>query len=221
MVKTISFFVFCFMVGTITFNAPRAEAFTVESSDSGEREFSTDSIETGSSVREVRIYYPQPQERVHQGSSLLERVRFSARGGRRDRGYRPSTSGTKYYYRSYSSSPSNQSKTALRKSAGQYAGRPDTVYGVASWYGREFHGRRTANGEVYNMHAQTAAHRTLPFGTIVRVTNLRNGREAVVRINDRGPFVAGREIDLSYGVARDLGMLETGLEKVRLEILTS
>jgi rare lipoprotein A len=70
------------------------------------------------------------------------------------------------------------------------------------------------------MHAHTAAHRTLPFGTIVRVTNLRNGRQALVRINDRGPFVPGREIDLSYGAARDLGMLEAGLVKVRLDVLT-
>ena len=69
------------------------------------------------------------------------------------------------------------------------------------------------------MYGRTAAHRTLPFGTMVRVTNLRNGLNTVVRINDRGPFVAGRDIDLSYGTARHLGMLDTGLERVRLEIL--
>ncbi len=94
-----------------------------------------------------------------------------------------------------------------------------TFDGIACWYGREHHGRRTANGERFNMYAYTAAHRELPFGTRVRVTNLRNGRDAVVRINDRGPFVRGRVIDLSYIAARDLGMLETGLEEVRLEIL--
>jgi rare lipoprotein A len=95
-----------------------------------------------------------------------------------------------------------------------------TFYGVASWYGREFHGRPTASGERYNMYAYTAAHRSLPFGTVVRVTNLRNNYQAVVRINDRGPFARGREIDLSYVAARDLKMLDTGLEKVRLEILS-
>jgi rare lipoprotein A len=94
-------------------------------------------------------------------------------------------------------------------------------YVTASWYGRKFHGRTTANGETYNMYAHTAAHKTLPFGTMIRVTNLSNGRQTMVRINDRGPFVKGREIDLSYATARDLGMLDTGVEKVRLEILSS
>lgn len=94
------------------------------------------------------------------------------------------------------------------------------VYGVASWYGQEFHGRRTANGEIYNMYAHTAAHRSLPFGTKVRITNLRNGRVTVVRINDRGPFVRGRDIDLSYIAASELKMLNSGLEKVRMEIFS-
>ena len=96
----------------------------------------------------------------------------------------------------------------------------NTIYGVASWYGGDFHGRTTASGERFNMYAYTAAHKTLPFGTIVRVTNLRNDRQTVVRINDRGPFARGREIDVSYKAACDLGMLETGLEKVRIEILS-
>jgi rare lipoprotein A (peptidoglycan hydrolase) len=95
-----------------------------------------------------------------------------------------------------------------------------THYGVASWYGRKFHGRQTANGEVYNMYARTAAHKTLSFGTVVRVTNLRNGRQAIVRINDRGPFINGRDIDLSYGTACNLGMVVTGIEEVRLDILS-
>lgn len=94
-----------------------------------------------------------------------------------------------------------------------------TSYGVAAWYGKEFHGRETASGEIFDMYAYTAAHRELPFGTRVRVTNLRNGRHVVVRINDRGPFVRGRVIDVSYIAARDLGMLQTGLEDVRLEIV--
>lgn len=78
--------------------------------------------------------------------------------------------------------------------------------GMASWYGPGFHGRRTANGERFNTHALTAAHRTLPFGSRVRVTNKTNGRSIVVRINDRGPFVGGRVIDLSNASARAIGV---------------
>jgi rare lipoprotein A len=95
-----------------------------------------------------------------------------------------------------------------------------TEYGIASWYGRKYHGRLTASGERYNMYDYTAAHRTLPFGTFVRVTSLSTDRRVLVRINDRGPFVRGRVIDLSYKAAKDMAMLETGLEDVRLEILT-
>ncbi|HFC97681.1 MAG TPA: septal ring lytic transglycosylase RlpA family protein [Thermosulfurimonas dismutans] len=91
--------------------------------------------------------------------------------------------------------------------------------GLASWYGPGFHGRRTASGEIYNMYAFTAAHRILPLGTYVLVTNLENGRRVVVRINDRGPFVPGRIIDLSYAAARALGMLEKGVVRVRLVAL--
>lgn len=93
------------------------------------------------------------------------------------------------------------------------------VIGKASWYGRYFHGRPTASGEPYDMYALTAAHLTLPLGTYVRVTNLRNGRSAVVRINDRGPYIAGRIIDLSYGAARLLDMENEGIQSVRLEVV--
>ncbi|MDO9391421.1 MAG: septal ring lytic transglycosylase RlpA family protein, partial [bacterium] len=89
--------------------------------------------------------------------------------------------------------------------------------GLASYYGREFHGRKTANGETFDMEAMTAAHRTLPFGTMVRVTNLRTGQSVTVKINDRGPFVEGRMIDLSQGAARKIGI--DGVEPVRLEII--
>jgi rare lipoprotein A len=82
--------------------------------------------------------------------------------------------------------------------------------GIASWYGQRFHGRRTASGETYDMHALTAAHPTLPFGTIVRVRSLVNGREVDVRINDRGPHIRRRIIDLSRGAAQALGLLEAG-----------
>jgi rare lipoprotein A len=91
--------------------------------------------------------------------------------------------------------------------------------GVASWYGDPFNGRRTSNGEIYDMHQFTAAHRTLPFGAIVRVTNLRNGKQTEVRITDRGPFVANRVIDLSLSAAQALDMVGTGTAPVRIEIL--
>ena len=91
--------------------------------------------------------------------------------------------------------------------------------GVASWYGRDFHGKTTANGERYNMYAMTAAHKLLPLGTKVRVTHLRNGKSIVVRVNDRGPFVGDRIIDLSYASAKELGMIGTGTARVRVEAI--
>jgi rare lipoprotein A len=90
---------------------------------------------------------------------------------------------------------------------------------MASYYGDSLHGRRTASGERFDMHALTAAHRTLPFGTRVEVTNLENGRSVVVRINDRGPFVEGRVIDLSQAAARELRFLGHGTTRVRLKVL--
>lgn len=94
-----------------------------------------------------------------------------------------------------------------------------TEEGLASWYGEPYHGRPTASGATYDMHAMTAAHRTLPFGTWITVTNLENGRRAQVMINDRGPFVPGRILDLSRAAATKLGMLEKGLARVRLEVV--
>jgi rare lipoprotein A len=91
--------------------------------------------------------------------------------------------------------------------------------GVASFYGKRFHGRLTANGERFNMNAMTAAHKTLKFGTKVKVTYLRNGRSVVVRINDRGPFIKGRHIDLSRRAAERLGMISSGHGRVRMEIV--
>lgn len=89
--------------------------------------------------------------------------------------------------------------------------------GKASWYGARHHGKRTASGERFDKNALTAAHRTLPFGSRVQVTNLRNRRSVVVRINDRGPHGRGRLIDLSHRAARELGMLDTGVAPVRVE----
>ncbi|MGB6482518.1 MAG: septal ring lytic transglycosylase RlpA family protein [Candidatus Acidiferrales bacterium] len=94
-----------------------------------------------------------------------------------------------------------------------------TEEGVASWYGVPFNGRRTSNGEVYDMYQLTAAHRTLPFNAVVRVTNLANGKEVNVRINDRGPFVANRVIDLSYSAAEAIGMVGPGTAEVRLDVV--
>jgi len=92
--------------------------------------------------------------------------------------------------------------------------------GVASWYGVPFNGRRTSNGEIYDMHTFTAAHRTLPFNSVVRVTNLTNGKQTEVRINDRGPFVANRVIDLSLAAAQAIEMWGPGTANVRLEIIS-
>jgi len=91
--------------------------------------------------------------------------------------------------------------------------------GKASWYGKDFHGRPTASGAAYNMYRKTGAHKTLPLGTYVRVLNLENGKQTVVKINDRGPFVKGRIIDLSYAAARDIGLIGPGVAKVRIEAL--
>ncbi len=168
---------------------------------------------------EVRIHYPSAEEHGrtqfrNAPSDGQTTVRQSERG--------ETTSSSR-------SGPIRYNNPSVRRATdGGYSNRrqmwsgPRTRahYGVASWYGRKFHGRKTANGEVYNMYARTAAHKTLPFGTMVRVTNLRNRRQTVVRINDRGPFIKGRDIDLSYRTAHDLGMVETGIEEVRLEIVS-
>lgn len=88
---------------------------------------------------------------------------------------------------------------------------------VASWYGPGFHGRLTANGEIYNQMALTAAHKELPFGTFLRVTNQKNGKSVIVRINDRGPYIEGRDLDLSRGTAIALGMVKRGIIRVKVE----
>ncbi|MGL1861730.1 MAG: septal ring lytic transglycosylase RlpA family protein [Pseudodesulfovibrio sp.] len=93
--------------------------------------------------------------------------------------------------------------------------------GRASWYGKDFHGKKTANGYIYNMYGVSAAHKTLPLGTQVRVTNLENGRSVVLMINDRGPFVHGRVLDLSFGAAQKLGTVERGVAKVRITAIGS
>ena len=96
-----------------------------------------------------------------------------------------------------------------------------TIKGISSFYGLNdgFHGKLTANGEVFDMNAMTAAHKTLPLGSLVRVTNLENDKSVIVRINDRGPYVQGRMLDCSYGVARDLGFVDKGTTSVRVDVI--
>ncbi len=101
-----------------------------------------------------------------------------------------------------------------------YAGKGQRTYkviGKASWYGRPFHGRRTASGERYNMNAMTAAHKKLPFGALLKVTNLTNDKSVIVKVNDRGPFIRGRILDLSREAAKRLAFLRAGTAKVRIE----
>jgi rare lipoprotein A len=93
--------------------------------------------------------------------------------------------------------------------------------GVASFYAEAFHGRTTANGETFDMNAMTCAHKTLPFGTILRVTNLDNDRDVTVRVNDRGPYISGRIIDLSKGAARSIDMIDSGTANVLIEVVGS
>jgi rare lipoprotein A len=93
-------------------------------------------------------------------------------------------------------------------------------YGKASWYGGRFHGRKTASGERFNKHGYTGAHRKLPFGTIIRVTNLRNGKEVYIKVNDRGPFVKGRMLDISRAAAEAIGSINRGVMRVKVEVIS-
>jgi rare lipoprotein A len=92
-------------------------------------------------------------------------------------------------------------------------------YGNASYYGKKFHGRKTASGEVFDMYKMTCAHKTLPFDTKVKVTNLSNKKTVIVRVNDRGPFVAGRIIDLSFAAAKKIDLVSIGVTRVKIEVL--
>ena len=129
--------------------------------------------------------------------------------------------------------PSNASSDAYPQKTGKpYVIKGVTYYplenvsadyvetGIASWYGNDFHGKKTANGEIYDMYGMTAAHKTLPLPTFILVKHLDNGREVVVRINDRGPFSKGRILDLSYAAAKELDMLITGTARVQITVLS-
>ncbi len=127
-----------------------------------------------------------------------------------------SASKHQHQYHANGNAATNAAKSMAVK-ASNLAGRMQS--GMASWYGGKWHGRKTANGERYNQESMTAAHRTLPFGTVVKVTNERNGRECQVRINNRGPFTKGRILDLSKAAARQLGMVGSGVAKIKMEVV--
>lgn len=137
-------------------------------------------------------------------------------------GCQPSPSSVAYHPPQTSSTPEPtskpyeiQGKTYYPK----YQSRGDWQVGTASWYGKDFHGKPTANGEKYNMYARTAAHKTLPMNTMVVVKNLENNKQTTVRINDRGPFAKKRIIDLSYTAAKDLDLIRQGTAKVQIVVL--
>ena len=118
--------------------------------------------------------------------------------------------------------PAPGSSTQAKSEVRNPAGKPKAYQiGTASWYGEYFDGKPTASGEPYDMYDMTAAHLTLPLGSLVRVTNLRNGRAVVVRVNDRGPIVPGRIIDLSYSAAEALQFRQRGVQRVRLDLVRS
>jgi rare lipoprotein A len=111
------------------------------------------------------------------------------------------------------------SATAIDDKKTRSYARSHELVGQASWYGKKYHGKRTASGERYNMRAYTAAHKTLPFGTIVRVTNTANSKTVDVKINDRGPFVKGRVIDLSQKSFEQIGNIKKGIAPVKIEVI--
>lgn len=115
-----------------------------------------------------------------------------------------------------SPTPSPEPEKSVRSSTGKIL---LTLEGVASYYAHDFHGKLTSNGETFDMNALTAAHRTFPFGTKIRVTNLENNLAVMVRVNDRGPFKEGRMIDLSLGAAKEINLVKTGTARVKLEVL--
>lgn len=110
-------------------------------------------------------------------------------------------------------------KPSPRRQYDQQTRSLDISYGKASYYGLDFQGKKTASGEIFDMNALTAAHQGFPFGTLCRITNLMNSKEVVVRINDRGPFVDDRIIDLSYGAAKELNAVVSGVIDVKIEVL--
>lgn len=128
-------------------------------------------------------------------------------------------SGTKYTSAARHKSTMRPYKVHGKEYSPTYVEVGQVMYGISSWYGSDFHGKYTSNGERYNMHAYTAAHKTWPMDTMVKVTNLENGKSTIVRINDRGPFVRGRIIDCSYAAGKAIGLERKGLAKVKIQVV--
>ena len=112
-----------------------------------------------------------------------------------------------------------RSDTKADEEAGKRVPVGTRIHGLASYYADDFHGKKTSNGETFDMHGLTCAHKTLPFNTWLEIKNLANGRTVIVRVNDRGPFIEGRIIDLSYGAAKELGMIGAGVEEVEIMVI--
>ena len=123
------------------------------------------------------------------------------------------------YAQGRSHSTPAQSSKKIRNGSSKNVKHKKLMIGISSYYAEDFHGKLTANGEVYDMYGLTAAHKTLPLNTIVRVTNLDNEKSLILRINDRGPYVKGRILDCSYGAAKKLGFLANGTTQVRVEVI--
>jgi rare lipoprotein A len=117
----------------------------------------------------------------------------------------------------FSSDASNSN--SVQHSSSQVYQEGEVIYGESSYYADKFHGRKTANGETFDMYKKTAAHKTLPFNTMLEVTNLENNKSVIVRVNDRGPFVGDRILDLSYGAAREIDMISSGVVQVKIRII--
>ncbi len=123
----------------------------------------------------------------------------------------------------YNSTSKTKSKSSKSVKVPRKKVKPDkskrVMNGTSSYYGKDFHGKLTANGEIYDMYGLSAAHKTLPLNTIIRVTNTSNEKSLILRVNDRGPYIAGRILDCSYGAALKLGFIETGITQVRIEVI--
>ena len=118
-----------------------------------------------------------------------------------------------------SSKPSNKKQKSLRKDKAKFNTSKMLYKGISSYYGPKFHGKLTANGEIFDMYGVTAAHKEFPFNTITRVTNEKNGKSLIIRINDRGPYIDGRILDCSFGAAKKLGFVTDGTAPVKIEII--
>ena len=123
------------------------------------------------------------------------------------------------YSRSYGLMNKNISKDSKKKGGGSKVRHRKIIKGISSFYAEDFHGKLTANGEVYDMYGLTAAHKTMPLNTICRVTNLENDKSLILRINDRGPYIKGRILDCSYGAAKKLDFINQGTTMVKIEVI--